>query len=411
MEKTVEDLAKDINEKLANSASKSEIEALKNELTSLKEKDVVSKEDFDKLNDDIEKIALDLAGMTSKNENKDVIAKFEISKNIKREGQSPSDYDFSGVVKADVIHNLFVLDGGTFDDDEANADAAILTITGGTPRFSPRQSSSLEFVNTVSSLAEPLLIGQSLQEAVVYDETGNAEDVAEGNTKPIVAQKPKIQKVESTVLALVWYETVQFINRMGAYRTFINTNVMARYMDRLANKLMANINSLAAAWSLPTGFNLVPDANNYDGLTALAAYIESFKYTPTHVILNVVDVANMFTNKGVDGHYSLTNGGSIQLIDGGTTLIINGSSIRLIKVDSNIQAVGTVTMFDVNKLRFGLSPQLRTMLNPYEYWRENIVGALMEGAYAVLLPENHPNAVVSGTFSDILDDITEAEEV
>ena len=181
---------------------------------------------------------------------------------------------------------------------------------------------------------------------------------------------------------------------------------MARYMDRLANKLMANINSLAAAWSLPTGFNLVPDANNYDALTALAAYIESFKYTPTHVILNVVDVANMFTNKGIDGHYSLTNGGSIQLIDGGTTLIINGSSIRLIKVDSNIQAVGTVTMFDVNKLRFGLSPQLRTMLNPYEYWRENIVGALMEGAYAVLLPENHPNAVVSGTFTDILADIT-----
>jgi len=172
---------------------------------------------------------------------------------------------------------------------------------------------------------------------------------------------------------------------------------------------MTNINALAATWSLPTGFNLVPAPNNYDALTALAAYIESFKYNPTHLIINVVDMANMFTNKGFDDHYTLANGGSIELINGGTTLIVNGSAIRVIKVDSNIQAVGTVTMFDVNKLRFGLANQLRTLTNPYEYWRENIVGQLMEGAYAVLLPENHPNAVVSATFDDIIDAIEEPE--
>lgn len=407
MEKTVEQLATEINDKLANSASKTEIEALKNELTSLKEKDVVSKADFDKLNADIEKIALDLAGMTSKNDSKKA-ATFEVSKNIKKGGGSASDYDFAGVIKADVIHNLFVIDGGTFDQDEANADAAILTLTAGTPVLSENQRSSMEFVNTISAIAEPLLIGEALQAAIVADESGEIDDVKEANDKPIVAQKPKIQKVEATTLALVWYETVQFINRMGIFRTFVNRNVMARYIDKLANKLMSTINTLAATWTLPTGFNLVPDANNYDALTALAAYIESFKYSPTHLIINVVDMANMFTNKGIDGHYTLANGGSIELVNGGTTLIVNGSAIRVIKVDSNIQAVGTVTMFDVNKLRFGLSNQLRTLTNPYEYWRQNIVGNLMEGAYAVLLPENHPNAVVSATFENIIDAITPA---
>jgi hypothetical protein len=151
---------------------------------------------------------------------------------------------------------------------------------------------------------------------------------------------------------------------------------------------------------------LVVSPNNYDALTAFAAYIESFKYNPTHLIINVVDMANMFTDKGVDGHYTLANGGSIQLVDGGATLIVNGSSIRVIKVDTNIQAVGAVTMFDVSKLRFGLSPQLRTMINPYEYWRENMVGNLLEGAYAVLLPENHPKAVVKGVFATIKTAIT-----
>lgn len=406
MEKTVEQVANEINEKLANVASKNELEALQAEVAALKSTETISKEDFAKLDADIQAMAEKLNKVNVTKADKGAKATFEVMKNIKRNGASSDDYKFEGVVKADVIHNLFVIDGGDFDEDEANADDAIITLTAGAPQLSERQSSSLEFVNTISAIAEPLLIGEALQAAIVADESGDAEDVAEGNDKPIVAQKPKIQKVEATVLALVWYETVQYINRMGIFRTFVNRNIMMRYMDRLANKLMATINTLAASWTLPTGFSTVTDPNNYDALTALAAFIESNKYSPTHVIINVVDMANMFTNKGIDGHYTLANGGSIQLVDGGSTLIINGSAVRVIKVDSNIQAVGTVTMFDVTKLRFGLSPQLRTLTNPYEYWRQNIVGNLLEGAYAVLLPENHPNAVVSATFADIIEDIT-----
>jgi hypothetical protein len=406
MEKTVEQIAQEINEKLASAATKADFDALKAEVAALKSTDTISKEEFDKLDGDIQKMALDIAAMgTQKTDKKGAVATFEVSKNIKKGGGSPSDFEFSGAIKADVIHNLFVIDGGTFDEDDANADSAIITLTAGTPVLSERQSSNMEFVNTIASIAEPVQIGEALQAAIIHAETGTITVVGEGNEKPVISQKAKIQKVESSVVALAWYETVQFINRMGVFRTFINRNVLARYMDKLANLLMANINTLAATWSLPTGFNLVLTPNNYDALTALAAYIESFKYNPTHLIINVVDMANMFTDKGLDGHYTLANGGSIQLVDGGATLIVNGSSIRVIKVDTNIQAVGTVTMFDVSKLRFGLSPQLRTMINPYEYWRENIVGNLLEGAYAVLLPENHPNAVVKGVFDTIKDAI------
>jgi len=410
MEKTVEQIAQEINEKLASAATKADFDALKAEVAALKSTETISKAEFDKLDAEIQKMAEKMNKMTVPTDKKAAVATFEVTKNIKKGSENPSDLEFSGVIKADVIHNLFVIDGGTFDEDEANADAAIITLTAGAPVFSERQSSNMEFVNTIASIAEPVLMGQALQAAIVYDETGTIGVVAEGNTKPVIAQKPKIQKVESSVLALVWYETIQYINRMGVFRTFINRNIMARYMDRLANILMTNINALAATWSLPTGFNLVVSPNNYDALTALAAYIESFKYSPTHLIINVVDMANMFTDKGVDGHYTLANGGSIQLVDGGATLIVNGSSIRVIKVDTNIQAVGAVTMFDVSKLRFGLSPQLKTMINPYEYWRENIVGNLLEGAYAVLLPENHPNAVVKGVFATIKTAITAEAE-
>ena len=407
MEKTVEQIAAEINEKLANSASKGDFETLKNDLTALKEAGIVSKADFDKLDGDIQAMAekLNKLGNGKAVESKG-IATFEVKSQIVKGSSSPKDYDFAGVIKADVIHNLFTISGGSFNNDEANADAAIITLTAGTPSFSGRQSSSLEFVNTIAAIAEPVQIGEAMQAAIVHDEDGNIAVVGEAGVKPKIAQKAKIQRVEASAVALLWYETVQFINRMGVYRTFLNQNVMARYMDKLANLIMASINNLAATWTLPTGFNLITTPNNYDALTALAVFIESNKYTPTHVILNVVDMGNMFTNKGLDGHYTLTNGGSIQLIDGGSTIIINGSPIRVIKVDANIQAAGTVTMFDVTKLRFGLSPQLSTMINPYELWQQNIVGNRLEGAYAVLLPENHPNAVVKATFADIIEDIT-----
>lgn len=416
MEKTVEQVAQEINEKLAGAASKADLDALKNEISTAKEafSNAASKEQLDKLDADIQKAFEKLNGLeTSKNKSENQLAQFEVKKNVRKveEGSkgTEEDYKFSGTIKADNIHNLFVISGGTYNADEANADTATLTITGGTPRFTETANSNLEFINTIAAVAEPILIGQSLQEAIDHDTTGGAEVVNEANTKPKTAVKVKIQKVEAKTVAVIWLETLQFINRMGIFRTFLQRAKQNKYINKLANLLMTEINAVAAAWSLPTGFNLVASPNNYDALTALAAFIEASKNTPTHVIINVIDMANMFTTKGLDGHYALTNGGSIQVINNGTTLIVNGSSIRVLKVDSNIQAVGTVTMFDVNILRFGLSPQIDASTNPFKYWEENIVAMRLESAMAVLKPENHPNAVVSATFEDIITDITAPE--
>jgi hypothetical protein len=402
-------MADAINKRLdaieAMATDKSALDALKTSI-----ENAVTKEDLTKLNADLDVLALEIKRVSTPTKTKNTLVNFEIQKNAKNNGVTQEDFAFSGVIKADVIHNLFEIGSGTFEDDEVNVDDATLTITAGAPRFSGRQSSSEIFINTISTLAEPLNIGEAMQEAIVYDESGDIDDAPEGTEKRVISEKVKIQKVEAITLPYVWYETKQFINRMGFIRPFLSENKNARYREKLANKIMSSINSLAATWVLPTGFNLIPDANYFDVLSALGTFIESNKYTPTHVVLNVVDANNMFTTKGLDGHYSLTNGGSIQVINGGTTLIINGTSVQLFKVDSAIQPQGTATMFDVSKLRFGLSPSLIATTNPYEYWRNNIVGFMFEGAYAVLLPENHPNAVVSGTFAEILEDITAPEE-
>lgn len=389
-----------IESELSKKASESDVKAIKEDL-----KDYVSKSDFAKLDKDIEELALKVERNQPKSTDK-VLATIKVNKAIKKDGKTQQDFEFNSVIKADVLHNLFVIDGGTFDEDEANMDSAMLTITGGAPRFSGRQPSSQVFFNTIAGLAEPILEGQSLQEAIVHAESGTIAVTGEAQEKPVIAEKVKIQKEEALKVPAIWYETKEFINRVGVFGSPFRNNFRLKFVDKLANLILTKVNAVAASWTLPTGFDLVITPNNYDALSAIATFIEANKYMPTHVVINVVDVANMFTAKGLDGHYALTNGGSVQVINGGTTLLVNGSAIEMIKVDSSIQAQGTVTMFDVNKLRFGLSPSVDFDTNPYEYWTQNIIGFKLEGAYAVLLPENHPNAVVSTTFAEVIEDIT-----
>ncbi len=394
----IEKLAEELNKRLdaieTKAEDKTEVEALKTELAK-----VTGEEGIEAIKSEIDKLATKVNQIGDvKKDNQ--IGKIEIKKNVNKNGNTQRDYEMSATIKADAIHNIAVISGGDFDDDEANMDSGILTITAGSPRFSGRQPSSQVFFETISSLAEPILVGQALQEAIVHDETGTIAVTGEANEKPKIAQKIKIQKVEAKKVPAIWYETTEFINRVGVFGAPFRNNFSVKYVDRLANLLLTDVNGLAATWANP-GLDPVADANNYDVLTALASFIEDSKYTPTHVIMNTVDVSNMFTAKAIDGHYSLTNGGSVQVINGGTSLVVNGSTIELIKVDKTLQAVGTVTMFDVNKLRFGLSPSVEMSTNPYKYWEENIVGMKLEGAFAVLLPENHPNAVVSATFATI----------
>jgi predicted nucleic acid-binding Zn-ribbon protein len=85
MEKTVEQIAQEINEKLASAASKSDFDALKAEVTALKDTETISKSDFDKLDKDIQEMAEKLNKLGTAKTAVKGVATFEISKNIKKE--------------------------------------------------------------------------------------------------------------------------------------------------------------------------------------------------------------------------------------------------------------------------------------------------------------------------------------
>lgn len=391
-----------IESELSKKASESDVKAIKEDL-----KDYVSKSDFAKLDKDIEELSLKIAKVQPiKSENQ--LAKVEIKQKISKDAKLQNDYVGHAVVKADVLHNLAVISGGTFNADEANVDAALLTLTANSPLLSGRLSYSDNFLSEILSIAVPLLPGEALQAVVLGSLSGAPAVTGEANTKPTVANKLSVEKVEAKKVAHVFYTTTEFLNRMGMFNQFVVNNFGTLINNKLKNLLYTELVSKGAAFSDP-GVTPSENPNNYDALLAIAAQMGSTGFNPTHVFMNDVDVTNLVGGKAIDGHYVVYNGNSIFLFEGGATFIVlNGRPVRLIKTATDTQAVGSVTMIDANELQFGVTPTLDYRTNPYgEYFKDNIVEHLMETAFAVLKPSNKANAIVTGTFAEIIEDITE----
>ena len=152
--------------------------------------------------------------------------------------------------------------------------------------------------------------------------------------------------------------------------------------------------------------------NNYDALIALTTAVSENKYNGTHIFINAIDNAVMFGTKGADDQYALFNGQSIQLLNGGTQLVIAGKSYTLIVLDSSILAQGTVMCADMTQVKIGLGTSIEYNINPYELFSQNAVVNQLEIAFAAMLPTNKAGALVKGTFAGIIEDITpEAPEV
>jgi hypothetical protein len=407
----VEKLAQELNEKLTaleskatNSATKAEVEAIKSQLSN-----VATKEDVSKINADLDALALSVK-QTSTPKKEKGIASIEVIETFNKDAKSQKDFTAHAVLKTDILHNLGVIGGGTFEADEVNVDAALLTLTANSPLLSQRLSFSETFLQEILSIAVPLLPGQALQAVVLHSDSGAPAITGEARTKPNVANKLKVQKVEAKKVAHHFYTTTEFLNRMGIYNQFLVNNFQILINNRLKSLLYTEIAAAGTAFVDP-GIVKSAEPNVYDVLLAINAMMGATGYTPTHVFLNEVDVTNLVGVKALDGHYAVYNGQSIFLYEGGQTFIIlNGRPVKLIKNATDTQAAGTVTMIDANELQFGVTPSIDYRTNPWgEFFKDNIVEHLMETAFAVLKPENKPNAIVTGSIADIIDAITEPE--
>ncbi len=137
-----------------------------------------------------------------------------------------------------------------------------------------------------------------------------------------------------------------------------------------------------------TGANAIANANLSDVLRVAKAQIESANYTPTHVVLNPVDVAKLQLTKGTDGTYTypiyLPEGGQMVLAD----MVVISSTF--IAVDKYI--VGDFSRINV-KMREGLN--LSVGLDQDDFTR-NMVTILAEARLVQYVKQNQKSAFVQG---------------
>src|SRR6056297_2937431 len=147
----IKEMAEKLNERLdaieSIAKDKSEIEALKTSI-----ENAITKEDLEKVTADLDQVASKLETLKVSKTKSNQIAKVEIHQPLKKDAKTQNDFNASMTLKADVLHNLQVISGGTFDADEANADASLLTLTANSPLLSGRLSFSDSFLSEFLSL-------------------------------------------------------------------------------------------------------------------------------------------------------------------------------------------------------------------------------------------------------------------
>jgi len=404
---TPEQMAKSINDRLDKTVSKADLESLRTEIATLNEKGLVTKEDFDKLDGDMQKMSETLNKLTENKEVHRTTLRQAIKEQIDaNKTKSNAEKQIDMVLKVDNLFNIQVITGGSFDGDEANLDALLLSESAIETGFAPDLRRELTLLNEMRN-ATPLRIGDGLKWIEPEDQNGVPLTVNEANLKPIGTVKYARKSKESDKIAIYFQIAEEFLNRADFLMTEVNNHFRSLLTEELEEKVFTvadGVMSYATPFVVPVGYTVV-EANRLDAINAVATSMKLLKYKPSHVVLNSADVSMMFATKGLDGHYSLSNGDSIRLINNGQTLVIGTNQLRIIEVNSDLLAIGSVAVIDWAKLKFGLGV-VRLKSDPYTNMRQNILNFLMEAPFCVARPSNYPYAVVSSPFETIITEIT-----
>jgi len=370
-------------------------------------KGLVSKEQFEKLDSDLDALSKLVNNLSEKKAEHKQSLKAALKAQIEKNNKLPdAQKRIDLVIKADNIFNISVIDGGTFDEDEANMDALLLNESAIETGFAPDLRRELTVLNEMRN-ATPLRIGDALKWIVPFDENGKPLTVKEANQKPIGTVKYKRESKESTKIAIYFQITEEFVNRADFLMVAVNNHFRDLVTEELEEKAFDatdGILSYGTAYVNPAGY-AVPDPTKLDAINAVATSMKLRKYRPSHVVLNSGDIAMMFADKGLDGQYRLANGQSVALIDGGSTLVIGTTRLRVIEVNGDLLGIDDFVVIDWSKLKYGLGT-VRLKSDPYTNMRDNILNYLMEAPFCVARPSNYPYAVVVTKFSTVEAEIT-----
>ena len=233
--------------------------------------------------------------------------------------------------------------------------------------------------------------------------TGTATTEAEAKTE----SNPVWAEVSEEVKKIATYVKVskEMLEDLSFIRGEINSDLIGGLNESIEDALLngTGVGSvitglLSAPMGLPTftgagftGVNAIQDANLSDVLRVAKAQIEASNFTPTHVILNPVDVAKLQLTKDSTGNYTypmyIPLTGALKVAE---MTVISSSYIA---VDSYI--VGDMSRVNV-KMREGMA--LSVGLDQDDFTR-NMITILAEARLVQYVKTNQLNAFVTGVIA------------
>lgn len=393
MEMTPEQVVEKINslvaEKTANSVSKEELEALKNQLTSLE-----SKSDNTEVKSAIAKLEGMMEGLKETKTSENVT--------LKSIGQAIGDAYANAIEKISAVKenggliNLDVKAVGTMSitSNYSGGQVALSQLESGVARIARRKPFLRQLVNVAGTVSKYITyIEQKNPE-------GGADMTAEGALKSqadfdLVEVSKAVKKVTAWIKV-----SKEMVADLPFMRNEIDTELMELVELKLDSQILSgngtgdNLEGLlqnATAWSAG-GFALtIPTPNEFDVLRVAIAQIQGLEFNANYIILHPEDCAKMELSKTSQGEYTYAMS---YIVDG----IVRVKSVPVIE-NTGITA-GTFLVGDFSKSNLRIREDLNVQVGYVnDDFTKNLMTILCEARAVHYVKSNHYGAFVKGTFS------------
>ena len=246
--------------------------------------------------------------------------------------------------------------------------------------------------------------GETSVTVISEDIIGEAELVDECELKPIVKLDYKATTVEMKPLAVFWKITRVLLRVFKKLGVDVQKRFNELIMEKVPNAILEAVKDAGVPFTAVPDLAVHTEPNNFDAIVSVIAYLEKFGHTPNVVLVSPYGFANMTTKKATDGHYMLSNGGSIKLV--GSTIDYGGSLLEIIKdptLGNDDLIIGDLTAVQVHldgNVEFHQGYEDDDL-------RRNLVSNVLEQYVAIVVPEGAELGIISDTFANVKNLITD----
>lgn len=388
-EQVIEKVNTIIAEKTINSATKSEVEGLKAELTKL----VNEKSD----NTEVKSAIAKLEGMMEGLKEEKTAPTFT----IKSMGEAIANSYAENVEKVKNLSggtlNLDVKAVGTMTigNNYSGGVVALTELEQGITRIQRRQPFLRQIVNA----------GVTTSKYVSYIEQANPEGGADMTAEGTLKSQADFDLVERQAVTQKVTAFIKVSKEMLADVPFIQREINTELMELVALKLDSQVlsgdgtgNNLvgilqnATSWSAGTFAGSVHEANELDVLRVALSQIEGANFNANYILMNPVDVAKFDVRKTTTGEYTQP----MIYTDLNGVKRYNGIEI----ISNNGVTAGTFLVGDFTKSNLRVREDMNIQVGYVnDDFTKNLLTILCEARATHYVKTNHYGAFVKGTFS------------